>query len=83
MADQKDNKVEVVNPSVSPVMNQYVVIVLTILVAIAGVLSVVPGMPPAVQTVSAAVIAIAGSLHDDGGFSGQSYAQSCRNAAPL
>lgn len=50
------------SPTGTPVMNQYVVIVLTILAAVAGVLMSIPGMPVVVTSISGVVLAICAAL---------------------
>lgn len=63
VSDEKEFKVEKVEPVVSPTgapyLNQYVVIVITVLAAVAGVLVSIPSLPPVVHAIAGVVIAIA------------------------
>lgn len=62
MADEQTNEVKDISPTGKPVFPQAVVVILTILAAVAGVLVVVPGMPPVVVSISTALVAICAAL---------------------
>jgi hypothetical protein len=66
MADDKNNKVEVVNsntpqwlqPAAGSILPQWAIITLTVLVVIAGVVMLIPGLPPAVHAVAGGIVAL-------------------------
>jgi hypothetical protein len=61
MADQNENKVEVLNPSqpaAGAVLPQWAVVALTVLVGLAATAMAIPGLPPIVTSIAGGIVGL-------------------------
>lgn len=62
MSDDTNNTVPAVSPTGKPVLPQWLVLAATVLVAVAGALMAMPGLPPIVSAICGIVLAVGVAL---------------------